>query len=67
MHHHVPLLVTISHKQTISKTVVTETVTLLKNVVTLPMTTMENDRCFPTVNWVKMVSQNTMDQDKLTA
>ena len=31
------------------------------------MTTMENERCFPKLNWVKIFLQNTMDRDKPTA
>jgi len=66
MHHQVPLFC-YNFSQTTSKTVVTKTVTLLKTVVTIPITTMENERCFPTLNWVQIFLRNTMDQDKLTA
>ncbi|XP_063050679.1 zinc finger MYM-type protein 1-like [Engraulis encrasicolus] len=44
-----------------------ETVTLLKILVTTPMTTAEAERCFSTLKRVKTFLRNTMSQDRLNA
>nr|XP_054598746.1 zinc finger MYM-type protein 1-like [Nothobranchius furzeri] len=45
----------------------TETVTLLKILVTTPMTTAESERCFSTLKRIKTFLRNTMSQDRLNA
>lgn len=45
----------------------TETVTLLKILVTTPMTTAESERCFSTLKRIKTFLRNTMTQDRLNA
>lgn len=44
-----------------------ETVTLLKIIITTPMTTAEAERCFSTLKRVKTFLRNTMTQDRLNA
>ncbi|XP_063749607.1 zinc finger MYM-type protein 1-like [Eleginops maclovinus] len=44
-----------------------ETVSLLKVLITTPMTTDEPDRCFPTLKRIKTFLRNTMTQDRLNA
>ena len=46
-------------------TVFSETVTSLKSVGTLPVTTVEWERCFFTLNWIKTFLENAMGQDRL--
>lgn len=45
----------------------TETVTVLKILVTTPMTTAESERCFSTLKRTKTFLRNTMTQDRLNA
>ncbi|KAK0142686.1 Zinc finger MYM-type protein 1 [Merluccius polli] len=45
----------------------TETVSLLKILITTPMTTAESERCFSTLKRVKTFLRNTMGQDRLNA
>ncbi|XP_034720673.1 uncharacterized protein LOC117939438 [Etheostoma cragini] len=47
--------------------VFSETVTLLKVVITTPMTTAEADRCFPTLTRIKTFLRNTVTQKRLNA
>jgi len=42
-----------------------ETVTSLTIAGTLPVTTMERERCFFTLNCIKIFFQNSMGQDRL--
>lgn len=44
-----------------------ETVNLLTLLCTLPMTTVESERCFSTLNRIKTFLRNTMGQDRLSA
>ena len=44
-----------------------EVVTLLRIIITIPMTTSEPERCFSSLNRVKTFLQNTMSQERLTA
>ncbi|XP_013882550.1 zinc finger MYM-type protein 1 [Austrofundulus limnaeus] len=44
-----------------------ETVTLLKIIITTPMSTAESDRCFSTLRRIKTFLRNTMSQDRLNA
>ncbi|XP_013875091.1 uncharacterized protein LOC106525406 [Austrofundulus limnaeus] len=44
-----------------------ETVTLLKILITTPMTTSESERCFSTINRIKTFLRNTVSQDRLNA
>ncbi|XP_029966966.1 uncharacterized protein LOC115402534 [Salarias fasciatus] len=45
----------------------TETVTLLKILLTTPMTTAESERCFSTLKRIKTFLRNTVTQDHLNA
>lgn len=45
----------------------TETVSLLKILITTPMTTAESERCFSTLKRIKTFLRNTMTQDRLNA
>ena len=45
----------------------TETVTLLRILITTPMTTAESERCFSTLKRIKTFLRNTMTQDRLNA
>lgn len=45
----------------------TETVSLLKIIITTPMTTAESERCFSTLKRIKTLLRNTMTQDRLNA
>uniref|UniRef100_A0A8C5GCS7 Zinc finger MYM-type protein 1-like n=1 Tax=Gouania willdenowi TaxID=441366 RepID=A0A8C5GCS7_GOUWI len=45
----------------------TETVNLLKILITTPMTTAESERCFSTLKRIKTFLRNTMTQDRLNA
>ncbi|XP_041946472.1 zinc finger MYM-type protein 1-like [Alosa sapidissima] len=45
----------------------TETVSLLKILITTPMTTAESERCFSTLKRIKTFLRNTMAQDRLNA
>ncbi|KAK0131414.1 Zinc finger MYM-type protein 1 [Merluccius polli] len=47
--------------------VFSETVTLLKIIITTPMSTAEAERCFSTLKRVKNFLRNTMTQDRLNA
>lgn len=47
--------------------VFSETVTLLKIIITTPMSTAEAERCFSTLKRVKTFLRNTMTQDRLNA
>lgn len=47
--------------------VFSETVTLLKIIITTPMTTAEAERCFSTLKRVKTFLRNTMTQERLNA
>lgn len=47
--------------------VFSETVTLLKIVITTPMTTAEAERCFSTLKRIKTFLRNTMTQERLNA
>ena len=47
--------------------VFSETVTLLKILITTPMTTAEAERCFSTLKRIKTFLRNTMTQDRLNA
>ncbi|CAL9695953.1 unnamed protein product [Knipowitschia caucasica] len=49
------------------KDVFSETVTLLKILITTPMTTAEAERCFSTLKRVKTFLRNTMTQERLNA
>ena len=44
-----------------------ETVLLLKAIITVPMTSCEAERCFSTLKRVKTVLRNTMSEDRLNA
>ncbi|XP_051808999.1 zinc finger MYM-type protein 1-like isoform X2 [Acanthochromis polyacanthus] len=44
-----------------------ETVSLLKILITTPMTTAESERCFSTLKRIKTFLRNTMSQDRLNA
>ncbi|XP_041837796.1 uncharacterized protein LOC121637663 [Melanotaenia boesemani] len=44
-----------------------ETVALLKIIITTPMTTAESERCFSTLKRIKTFLRNTMAQDRLNA
>ncbi|KAF4529478.1 hypothetical protein B566_EDAN017765 [Ephemera danica] len=44
-----------------------ETVKLIKIVITMPMSTAEAERCFSTLKRIKTFLRNTMDQDRLNA
>ncbi|XP_030267317.1 zinc finger MYM-type protein 1-like isoform X2 [Sparus aurata] len=44
-----------------------ETVALLKILITTPMTTAESERCFSTLKRIKTFLRNTMSQDRLNA
>ncbi|XP_073337216.1 zinc finger MYM-type protein 1-like [Pagrus major] len=44
-----------------------ETVALLKIIITTPMTTAESERCFSTLKRIKTFLRNTMSQDRLNA
>lgn len=44
-----------------------ETVTLLKILITTPMTTAESERCFSTLKRIKTFLRNAMSQDRLNA
>ncbi|KAJ8349613.1 hypothetical protein SKAU_G00247430 [Synaphobranchus kaupii] len=44
-----------------------ETVALLKIIITTPMTTAESERCFSTLKRIKTFFRNTMSQDRLNA
>ncbi|KAJ8375412.1 hypothetical protein SKAU_G00059920 [Synaphobranchus kaupii] len=45
----------------------TETASLLKILITTPMTTAESERCFSTLKRIKTFLRNTMTQDRLNA
>ncbi|XP_078539190.1 zinc finger MYM-type protein 1-like [Lissotriton helveticus] len=45
----------------------TETMTLLKILLTTPMTTTESERCFPTLKRIKMFLRSTMMEEGLNA
>ena len=45
----------------------TETVSLLRILITTPMTTAESERCFPTLKRIKTFLRNTMSHDCLNA
>ncbi|XP_071371303.1 zinc finger MYM-type protein 1-like [Centroberyx affinis] len=45
----------------------TETVSLLRILITTPMTTAESERCFSTLKRIKTFLRNTMTQDRLNA
>ncbi|XP_008273895.1 zinc finger MYM-type protein 1-like [Stegastes partitus] len=47
--------------------VFSETVTLLKIIITTPMTTAEAERCFLTLKRIKTFLRNTMTQERLNA
>ena len=47
--------------------VFSETVTLLKILITTPMTTAEAERCFSTLKRIKTFLRNTMTQERLNA
>lgn len=47
--------------------VFSETVTLLKIIITTPMTTAEAERCFSTLKRIKTFLRNTMTQERLNA
>lgn len=47
--------------------VFSETIKLIKILVTIPMTTAEPERCFSTLKRVKSYLRNTMNQERLTA
>uniref|UniRef100_A0A096M8U2 HAT C-terminal dimerisation domain-containing protein n=1 Tax=Poecilia formosa TaxID=48698 RepID=A0A096M8U2_POEFO len=47
--------------------VFSETVTLLKILITTPMTTAEAERCFSTLKGIKTFLRNSMTQDRLNA
>ncbi|XP_063747657.1 zinc finger MYM-type protein 1-like [Eleginops maclovinus] len=47
--------------------VFSETVTLLKIMITTPMTTAEAERCFSTLKRIKTFLRNTMSQERLNA
>lgn len=47
--------------------VFSETVTLLKILVTTPMTTAEAERCFSTLKRIKTFLRNSMTQERLNA
>ncbi|KAM3863784.1 cytosolic phospholipase A2 gamma-like [Diretmus argenteus] len=47
--------------------VFSETITLLKILITTPMTTAEAERCFSTLKRIKTFLRNTMTQDRLNA
>ena len=47
--------------------VFSETITLLKIIITTPMTTAEAERCFSTLKRVKTFHRNTMTQERLNA
>ncbi|XP_030580871.1 uncharacterized protein LOC115777175 [Archocentrus centrarchus] len=47
--------------------VFSETVTLLKILITTPMTTAEAERCFSTLKRIKTFLRNSMTQDRLNA
>ncbi|XP_061403240.1 zinc finger MYM-type protein 1-like [Lethenteron reissneri] len=47
--------------------VFSETVTLLKVIITTPMTTAEAERCFSTLKRIKTFLRNTMTQERLNA
>lgn len=47
--------------------VFSETVTLLRILITTPMTTAEAERCFSTLKRIKTFLRNTMNQDRLNA
>ena len=47
--------------------VFSETQTLLKIIITTPMTTAEAERCFSTLKRVKTFLRNTMTQERLNA
>lgn len=49
------------------KSVFSESVTLLKIIVTIPMTSVENERCFSTLKRIKSFLRNTMLQDRLNS
>lgn len=44
-----------------------ETVALLNNVITTPMTTAEAERCFSTLKRIKTFLRNSMGQERLNA
>ncbi|XP_042213104.1 zinc finger MYM-type protein 1-like [Homarus americanus] len=44
-----------------------ETVTLLRILITTPMTTTDPERCFSTLKKIKTLLRNTMNQDRLSA
>lgn len=44
-----------------------ETIKLLKIICTIPMTTVESERCFSKLSRIKTFSRNTMGQDRLNA
>jgi hypothetical protein len=44
-----------------------ETVSLLKILITTPMTTAESERCFSTLKKIKTFLRNPMAQDRLNA
>ena len=44
-----------------------ETVLLLKAIITVPMTSCEAERCFSTLKRVKTFLRNTMSEDRLNA
>lgn len=48
-------------------TVFCESIKLLKVVCTIPMTSVESERCFSTMNKIKTFTRNTMSQDRLNA
>ena len=45
----------------------TETVSLLKILITTPMTTSESERCFSTLKRIKTFLRNTIGQQRLNA
>ena len=49
------------------ESVFTESMKLLNIVCTIPMTSVESERCFSTLNKVKTFTRNTMAQDRLNA
>ncbi|KAK0136743.1 Zinc finger MYM-type protein 1 [Merluccius polli] len=47
--------------------VFSETLKLLRILITTPMTTAESERCFSTLKRIKTFLRNTMAQDRLNA
>ncbi|XP_045508255.1 zinc finger MYM-type protein 1-like [Colias croceus] len=49
------------------ESVFVESIKLLKLICTIPMTSVESERCFSTLNKVKTFTRNSMTQDRLNA